>query len=141
MDIRSYIWDDETLKKYKEMKQEDEMELLGVIDGSVRAAMESLGDELMNYLKQAGEEFPDKKFEEKKAKVKTESAVDPFINIFKGFGELFGAFMGVSSGDKKTPKSIIEKRYHDEGSAKSLCNRAVWDTYKNFKKGHKMLAW
>ena len=141
MDVRSYIWDDKTLKKYKEMKEHDEMELLGVIDGSVRAAMESLGDELMDYLKQAGEEFPDKKIEEEKTHIKRESALDPFADVFKGFGEIFSAFFGSTGKSKRDLKKLREEIYHDKNKAKKHCNKAVWDTYKNFKKGHKILAW
>ena len=136
MNVRSYVWDDKKLSKYKEMREQEEMELLGVIDGSVRAAMESLGDELMNYLKEAGETFPDKKFENLN-KIKTPSLTEPFGNVFKGFGELFGAFLG--STKKDGPDK--EKLYHSKAKAKKACNRAVWDVYKNFKKGHGMLAW
>ena len=141
MDVRSYVWDDKKLKNYKDMKEKDELELLSVIDGSVKAAMESLGDELMDYLKQAGEEFPDKKVMEKKTQIRRDSALDPFVSVFKGFGELFSAFTGSDGKSKKDLKELKEQNYHDKNDAKTLCNRAVWDTYKNFKKGNKMLAW
>src|SRR3989344_4888154 len=68
MDFRAYAWNDKEIENYKKMREQEDFQLLGVIDGSVKAALEALGDELMRYLKEAGEEFEEKKEEKKPAK-------------------------------------------------------------------------
>ncbi len=57
MTFRTYTWTHEKIDSYKRMRAHEDFQLLGVIDNSVKIAMESLGDELMRYLKEAGESF------------------------------------------------------------------------------------
>lgn len=52
--LRAYAWDDKKIEKYREMKDEEDFELLSIVDGSVKAALEALGDELQRYLHEAG---------------------------------------------------------------------------------------
>ena len=88
IDLRVYGWTNEQVENYKKMREQEDFQLLGIIDGSVKAAMEALGDELMRYLEEAGEEFGPKT--EKKIE-KRPSFLSPYTSIFKGFSELFGA--------------------------------------------------
>ena len=136
--LRAYAWDQKTIDKYKKMKEHEDLELLGHIDASVKAAMEALGDELESYLQEAGEkiEFP-KEAKEPSAKDKAMQAVDPFTSVAKGFGELFGAFKSKKTGPKKTKVELAaEKKL-----AQSSCKAALWQTYKNFKKNNGLLSW
>lgn len=57
MTWRTYVWTEEKIAQYKKMRAHEDFQLLGVIDNSVKIAMESLGDELMRYLKESGESF------------------------------------------------------------------------------------
>ena len=119
------------------MKNDEDFELLGVIDGSVKAAMEALGDELEKYLQEAGEKVFGKKKEEKQ-KPKSES---PFISLFKGFAELGGALAPKKAAAPKKPKADEMKLDIEKKKAVDHAIRCIWTTYKNFKKSHEMIAW
>ena len=75
IDFRVYVWTDEEVENYKKMREQEDFQLLGIIDGSVKAAMESLGDELMRYLREAGEDMGPK---EEKQEVKKSSLISPY---------------------------------------------------------------
>ena len=98
MTFRTYMWTKEQLEQYKKFRAKEDFELLGMIDSSVQAAYTSLGEELEKYLAEAGEEFGK---QTPKGKPKLPSILDPFASIFKGAGELGGAFGG---GGAKRPK-------------------------------------
>ncbi len=79
INFRAYVWTEEEVKKYIEMKQEEDLELLKSIDETVKQAMDALGDELKAYLIAGGEKFgKEESVEElaanlyKKGKAKTE---------------------------------------------------------------------
>ncbi|MBN1156977.1 hypothetical protein JXA85_05140 [Candidatus Woesearchaeota archaeon] len=142
--IRAYGWTDNEIKKYIEMKKKEEFELLSSVDGSVKAAMEALGDELEKYLEEAGEDFQ-YKIKEKKKKEEKKSivpdAVDPFISIFRGFYELFGSFLPNIELKKKKeeqdPRAIEKERKGAAGTASS----ESYTLYNLFKKDHGMVDW
>lgn len=138
--MRGYLWTDKQIQAYKQMRDQEDFELLGVVDGSVKAAMEALGEELERYLTEAGDTQPfGKKIEEKKKEIKRSSVLEPFTSAAKGFGELFGASLEKSV--KKTPKKTkIQIEEEMENAQKSL-NLHVWQLYKNYKKAHRMLYW
>src|SRR3989338_7646984 len=96
IDFRVYAWTEKEVENYKKMMEQEDFQLFGLIDGSVKAAMEALGDELMRYLEESGEEFGPKKQKEEK---KSSSLISPYTSIFKGFRELFG----VAQKAKKAP--------------------------------------
>src|SRR3989344_5455374 len=78
IDFRAYGWTDKEIENYKKMSDQEDFQLLGVIDASVKAAMESLGDELMRYLKEAGEGF------EAKIEIKAapkQSLISPYTSV------------------------------------------------------------
>ena len=140
--VRCYAWTQEEIDRYIQMKDKEDMDLLINVDTSVKAAMESLGDELERYLREAGEiiNLPLGKAAEKE-KGKGKSAADPFMAIGKGFGELFGAFGGTSSGKKK--KKPVNKTILDfeVGIAARAGHDCIYQLYKEYKKRHGLLHW
>ncbi len=136
--LRAYAWNAKQIEQYKQMRQEEDMELIGVIDDSVQAAMDALGDDLNKYLEEAGEKLvkPKPVEKKKKRKINTGGAFEPAVAVFKGFGEIFGAVLptNFSFKNKKSGGG-------DPGAAKGAATASLFIAYKNFKKAHKMLAW
>ncbi len=136
--FRAYSWTEKEIQAYKELRKDEDFKLLGVIDGSVEAALNSLGDELMRYLKEAGEDIGPKKKEEKKKKDD-----DVLHAFFDGFRELFGPLIP-KKGEKKLKvrskvelyKAIAAKRKSADGAKKLM-----WEIYHHYKKHHGMLSW
>jgi len=139
MDFRAYAWTQKDIDRYLKMKDEEDLRLLASIDSSVKAAMESLGDELEMYLKEAGEKVDfASEFKKKDAKEKVKSALDPFTSIFRGFGEIVSSVIPKSR--KKDGLSKIE--FEEElDLATKKAKATVWVTYKNFKKKEGLIAW
>ncbi len=140
IDFRAYAWDDAQIENYKKMKTAEDFALLGVIDGSVKAALESLGDELMRYLKEAGEEFEEKK-EMPKPAYRQSGA---FVSVFRGFAELFTSFKmdkGLKQAKKKISQTQVMKKVFARAKAEDAVKKVMWNTYHHFKKQHDMLNW
>jgi len=136
MTLRGYVWTDKELNNYMKMMEEDDMELLETIDGSVKAAMVALGDELEGYLQEAGEKVDfAKELGKKSIGEGIKDAVDPFTSIFKGFAELGSAF-----GMGKKKDNPVQMTF-EKSIAKKSVKGALWQTYKNFKKSQGMTAW
>ena len=137
--LRAYTWTNKEIENYKKLREEEDFELIGTIDKSLKSAMDALGEEFQKYLKEAGEELPD---EEKEKDVKKPTIFSPFASTFKGFGELLGIGKPVKeSEDIEKPK---KKEFRLEGEmdrAKKMAKNAVWVTYKNYKKSHKLMSW
>jgi hypothetical protein len=140
IDFRVYGWTDEQVENYKKMREQEDFQLLGIIDTSVKAAMESLGDELMRYLKEAGEEFGPKA--EKKVE-KPVSLFSPYTSVFRGFSELFGAAQKAKKQEKpkRESKTDIMKQSLETTRAENSAKAATWSIYHHFKKQHDMLNW
>lgn len=99
-----YIWTKKDLYNYRRMKVEEDFELLGELDETVKEAVSALGDQFLDYLKElkldvSGFERDEDKNEKPKPKPKPVSALDPFLSVGKGLFELFTA-MGSSSKPK-----------------------------------------
>jgi len=140
IDFRMYAWTVEEIENYKRMREQEDFQLLGIIDTSVKAAMESLGDELMRYLKEAGEEFGPKT--EKKIEKKRSSFLSPYTSIFKGFSELFSAQKTKKQArQKKTSKTDVMKLSLARTEAEKKVKATAWTIYHHFKKHHHMLNW
>ncbi len=135
--FRCYAWTDKEIQIYKDMRQQEDLYLLAVIDDSVRSAMEALGDELMRYLEEAGDEIPED--QKKLAKPKQEPIAK---NVIAGFGEMFGFYRS-----KKLPKLRLpnKKEMRELEMIKSVEGEKVkgtmWGIYHHFKKHHGMLNW
>tara|TARA_Y100000310_G_C20693601_1_gene823973 strand:+ start:241 stop:1656 length:1416 start_codon:yes stop_codon:yes gene_type:complete len=141
IDFRVYAWTNEEIENYKKMREQEDFQLLGVIDGAVKAAMEALGDELMRYLKEAGEDIGPKSKSEK-ADVKGASLINPYTSIFKGFAEMFSrAKRPKQIKPKKPSKTDIMKLDLARASAEKAVKGTAWTIYHHFKKHHGMLNW
>ncbi len=140
MDLRSYVWTKEQCENYKKLKDQEDFELLESVSGSVKAAMEALGDELDKYLKEAGEgylpEFSEKEEKEEKKGVKRSGLLDPFLAPFRS---------SAPKKAKKNKKKEDKEKYQSYAAEKSRAKKEVmgvnWECYKNFKKGHGFIAW
>ncbi len=140
IDWRTYAWTDKEIENYKKMKEHEDFQLLGVIDGSVKAALEALGDELMRYLREAGEEIEEKK-EIPKPPLKR---AGPFLSVFEGFAELFTSFKvkkEVKKAKKKPTQTDLMKLAIAKSNAEKAVKGVMWNTYHHFKKHHEMLNW
>jgi hypothetical protein len=126
MNLRSYVWTKEKIEAFKKMKEKEDLELLKTVSGSVKSAMEALGDELFAYLEEAGEEAKKKGIKEEK----------------KGMMEkLFGDFMTPKEIKAKKEKIKKPKPLKGYGEAESFLKGRIFWTYKNFKKSHGMVMW
>jgi hypothetical protein len=150
-------WNEDHIENYLAYRKKEDLYMIGVVDRSVQAAMEALGDELEHYLAEAGEpKYADKLEKQKKeeeARFKKEKAAhglfsgvsEPFVGVFKGFGEMFGVggFIAKGGHGKKEkakwtyPKSIRGLNGKIDGSL----SISLYQTQKNFKKSHGMLSW
>ena len=140
MDFRAYAWTDKEIENYKKMREQEDLQLLGVIDGSVKAALEALGDELMRYLKEAGEEVEEKKELPKAPPKRT----GPFMSVFAGFAELFTSFKmnkPLKQARKKPTQTDELKLAIAKKNAADDVKKVMWNTYHHFKKQHEMLNW
>jgi hypothetical protein len=138
MTLRAYAWTKEQIRLYEQYRAAEDLDLMTSIDGSVKAAMEALGEEFERYLKEAGETEPIKK--EKKIESlaeKMKKSADPFTAIIFGFGEVFGSF-GKKKGKKGLDKVALEG---ERKAAEDSAGNAIWQTYKNYKKMEGMIAW
>ncbi len=137
IDLKAYGWSDDQIKEYQEYRDEEDLELLGLADQKIQAAMDMLGDSFKEYLKECGEEFVKKK-EEKPKKQKQDSILTPFLAIFSGFAELGKAFFPPKEKvekEKKVPdKKALEK-------AAKAARMSTWLTYNLYKKANGLLAW
>ncbi|MFH2028181.1 MAG: hypothetical protein ABIJ08_03515 [Nanoarchaeota archaeon] len=143
MNWRAYSWNQKDIDNYKEMKREEEFKLLGMIDVSVKAAMEALGDELMDYLVEAGEEDVKRKPNPKKES-KDEKPVSKGVPLLKPFISINNLFRPYSAKVvKEKPKSrqdaYVAELGKSEAAKKAKDN--MWSTYHHFKKHHAMLNW
>ncbi len=140
--LRGYVWDDKQIEAYTKYREDEVFDVLGSIDESLKEAMDALGDSLKDYLRESGEIFEKPAADEKKER--QESALEPFISIFRGFGELFSGFFGTTvEGSGKSAKTKVDKFEEEKKkkAAMSDLNLRLATTYKNFKKAHSMLAW
>ncbi len=148
MILRGYVWTDEQIRNYVNMKEEEDMALLGSVNESIGQAMDALGGELRAYLKEGGEVFED----EKKAEQKRESeisltlkgAAEPFTSVVGGLKEIVSP---LAEGIPKLRKKGGAKKGNDvEDSleisrARAELRRSIYLTYKNYKKMHGLLTW
>jgi hypothetical protein len=131
MNIRGYTWTDKELENYRKLKQEEGLQLMGDISGSVQEAMVSLGGELSKYLDEANEKETETK------KVVPEKP--PMMQRL--FGDFYTPKLNKPSKvDKKKVATDIDIENSKKG-LKSPVELMCWNTYKNFKKAHRMVQW
>jgi hypothetical protein len=143
MVIRGYVWSEPEIKNYLRMREEEDMELLSEVNETVKASMDALGDELKDYLRESGEKFPEDEAKANAPKPKAPGALDPFLSVFKGVGELATA---ISGGGAKKDKPAWKKKSaldleEETLKAKESLKKCAYNVYKNYKKMHGMLTW
>lgn len=142
MTLRAYGWTKQQIDMYKAMKDTEDRELLGLVDDQLQAAMDMLGGDLDKYIQEAEGTLPEEDEKPKKKEklvpvVSQSSAFDPFLAIFKAFGEIGQAFVPSGTFTKKeSPKSS-----GDSKAAAKAASKAMWMVYVNYKKAHGMLTW
>ncbi|MBT7903710.1 hypothetical protein HN587_07640 [Candidatus Woesearchaeota archaeon] len=152
--LRSYAWTNDQLHKFMQFKEAEDLEIIGSIDQGIKDALDALGDELKKYLREShGEKLPeDLKAEELKKITEKETQLpgmaDPFKSLLSGFGEIFTSLIPglekYADKDARKKKKAIPSDYELKGKLKGAegpGNVAIWNTYKNFKKAHKMVTW
>jgi hypothetical protein len=140
--VRAYSWSEKQIQDYVDYRKAEEIELLGAIDESIQAALDTLGDELMKYLKEAGEKFPGDKSKEKPV-VNSQGFMEPFIGVFGGLKDSFGAMM---PGKKdKGPKPAKEKDTFKgekvEKAAAKFAKAAVFEGIYRYKQAVGCTYW
>lgn len=141
--MRAYGWDDKTIENYKKMREHEDLDLISTIDGSVKAAMEALGDELRKYIEEAGEKYIYGDVIEKKEK-KEEKPPGFFYSFGKGFNDVFAGFSGAPPGKakpKKKSREQADKEKKEQKLAAGNAQKNIWTLYKNYKKSHKLITW
>jgi len=120
LNLRGYVWTHEQIESFKKLREEQDLDLMKSISGSVKAAMEALGDELMAYLKEAEE-------------------ITPKVPEPKSFFEkIAGKKAPKKKKAKKPSKFYLES---EKKRAEGIFRTELFDTFKNFKKAHAMLMW
>ncbi len=144
MTLRSYGWTKEQIDNYKKMRENEDFELLGLVDEQLKSAMDLLGKDLEDYIREAEGTLNEKEADAplKKDKLKPVnsggSVFEPFSALFSGFGEMFGLLnpkgLGLFKGASKDDSDKIK-------SAAKGAAGAMWMVFKNYKKSHGLLSW
>lgn len=139
INVRTYVWTQDQIDAYKKSKEDQDFQLLGTIDESIKEAIDALGDELKEYLFGYGEyKEPEKKAKKKPAQL---GILDPFISIVKAFGEIGTMFIPTfTKTPKGKPPKDAQKLKNEEAVAKKEAILIFWLCYKNFKKSHGMMT-
>lgn len=161
---RSYAWNREQIQNFIAMKERNDFESLGDIDNSIRSVIDAIGEDLWKFLKEAEEETPALESEiaelagktglsrteverilrrkEETKKPKKETLISPFVDVYKGFGDMFKAFKSQGLGIKDKPnKADSEKKAKEKDAAQKDAKKSLWIHYKVFKKVHGFPAW
>jgi len=135
VNLRVYGWLAEELENYKKMKEDETKELMGDVSASVKEAMESLGEELEHYLEEAKGEV---KKDESSAGKSTEQKT-LFERMFGDFYTPQKKIGSKKSSKRRNPAEVAEaiKNFRKVPGARAI----AWNTYHNFKKSHRMIAW
>ncbi len=135
IEIEGYRLTKEELEQYRIKKEEEDLELIKSVEESV----ESLGEELFKYLKEAGElEGKTDEKKKKKGHGMATGMLEPFVGVFKGFGEIFG---GIGPEKKVGGKKLSELESEQEKAAADAVKANVFLLYDVFKKAHGMMSW
>ncbi len=138
--MRAYAWTDEQITQYKAMRREEDLQLLTTIDQSLKLAMDSMGDELKQYLVEAGETLFAKELEnKKKGEPKRESAAIPFLALGGAMKEMFGAFSPAGLFSFGGGNTLLDKK--QKKTAEKDAHKSMWATYKNFRKARGLITW
>jgi hypothetical protein len=142
MKVRAWVMTEDQITAYKMLKEEEDFELLGNIGTSVKESLDALGDDLKEYLKEAGEKFPEEKPVEVKPEKKALPIFEPFLNIFRGFAEI-GESMFAFSRLKPKEKGAVSawQLKKDIEAARAKATKSAFLIYWVYKKSHQMITW
>jgi hypothetical protein len=141
--VRAYTWTKEQIDSYVKYREEEDFDLMGIIDGTVKAAMDALGDELRDYLIEAGEKdeniIPPKesKGSDVESEEKPPGMFDPLFAVGDGFKGIINAVTGNKDGQSLQSKYQLSV---EEEAAYNHIKGEIYTIYKNFKKGHKLYS-
>ncbi len=142
--MRVYAWKQDHIDRYKKMREHEDFQLIGIIDGSVKAALESLGDELARYLNEAGEDVESVGKGSSKARANAHKGhLSDYLSVFKGFGEMLG-MAGKAPKVEKPKRKTATDTYREslaKEQAENTTKATAWQIYHHFKKQHNMLNW
>lgn len=127
--IKPHVTTYKQIEEYKKTMEKEDLELLESYMGAVM----SLKEELFKYLEEAGEKI-EKEIEEKPK----ESLLEPFVAIFKGFGDIFGGKKEVKGKPEVRLSGRQEKQ--EKEAAASTAGTLAWTLYDVFKKAHGMIT-
>ncbi|MBI4438803.1 hypothetical protein HY640_02635 [Candidatus Woesearchaeota archaeon] len=134
--MRAYVWSQHHEENYIKMREEEDLQLMSMINDSIKESMEALGDELKHYLMEGGETFEPPRQAEKKP---APSLIEPFKAVFDGIGEIFESMAPKKEGKKEHEDKVA---IADEiKKANGTVKKDIYETYKNYKKMHGMLTW
>ncbi len=128
MTLRVMDWTPDQIKLYKEMKEEEILELIGNVSASVKTSMDALGEELKIYLDEARSLVQGK---EEKSKPQ-----GPAPTTF--MERMVGDFLP-DRKKKAAPQEEKKKKEYRKNKAGAFA--ASWNAYNNFKKAHRMTTW
>jgi hypothetical protein len=153
LQLRGYTWTQKQIDDYRKMREMEDLDLALEIEGSLREAMISLGEDVERYLEEAGETFHrdtfKKKEETKEKKPNLPSVLEPFSALGDAFISPFKNIKNpfIAEKKKESPEDLYNKKGSDSNlkkeqkAAKGGCGFRMWITYKNFKKSHRMITW
>ncbi len=143
INLRAYAWTDEQVSNYKRLRDLEDFRLLEMIDSSVKAAMDALGDELMRYLAEAGDDVNPAR--PKGTPVSKNSSKSIQINSpFKSLRGILRASFLKQAAAKPSGETGREDAFKIDlarSTARSSVKSAMWTIYHHFKKHHGMLNW
>jgi len=137
--LRGYVWTEKDIEDYTQLREEEELELLGNIDQSLKDALDSIGDDLKNYLKET--ETPPEPTETQKPKNKLTQTFDELLEPIKGFKELTEPLIKILKPKNKKTTNTLEnqdKKYDSYNKAKKELKLTITQVYNNFKKTKRM---
>lgn len=151
MSCRGYGWTQEDIDAYLLYREEETMELLELVDSSVKDAMDALGSDLREYLKESGETAnlgPDPNeqpaVDPKKNKPQSASIFEPFSALYGGFKDMvtipFGSdFFKFAEDKKPAPRGWSGDRFTSD--ARNTAAKTSFAVIKFYKKAHGMPSW
>ncbi|MFT4309857.1 MAG: hypothetical protein ACMXYL_05215 [Candidatus Woesearchaeota archaeon] len=148
--IRTYVMNDDDIKLYRRLREQQAFDLIKEHDQSIAAIIDSMGDELKEYLKEAGEDMRtdrEKEIEEREKEeiIRIEGSDNPFsifTDLWGGFKEMFGS-LGVGGlfdfSGKKEALSKAQENQDKEKAKKDVLPRSGL-TFKIYKKAHRFMT-
>jgi hypothetical protein len=142
--LRTYGLTKKEVDLYAEMRSREALEYVRDYDHSVSEMLDSVSEDLAEYLKEAGEnlETPREKEmrEARESDLNKQEAVNPFFmftEVFGGFKELFGS-LGVQN--VFLSESASEPNPDDRKKAAAKANGTIYNIYNYYKKSHQFMT-